>query len=520
MQTVKSHHRQRGASNQDLPEENQTKPRTEPNLTSVFEKLTIEQTEAKKKLALLPIVKNQSNLLIDYDPDNTFLDIPKRPPWTMDETKEELNEIESKYFQEYLSNINTDSYFERNLEVWRQLWRVVEMSEIILVVVDIRNPLIHFSIPLYNYVREMGKRMVLVFNKIDLVSESNVKLWKRYFNDKFPEIAITTFSCNPKINSKNVSRRYYHSIGVTEVIEACRDLKVDKVSVDWDGLIKSLKIDLSQREKKAMDALARQEAGRGGLREDKVRHGRRRRQREADSSEESEHEEPADDTILIDQEDNLDHNSKEYMTIGLIGQPNVGKSSLINALKGRKLVSVSKTPGHTKHFQTIYLTNNLRLCDCPGLVFPSNLSKHLQILSGIYNISQVQDPFSCIRFVAESIPLIEQLKLTHPEQEEDGFVWSSWTICEAFAFNKGFLNAKSGRPDVYRGANLLLRMVMDGRILISFKPKGYEEPVSPVRQEHESDEELQFNKRADKKKVKKKTKQRIMPFSLLDEQAA
>ncbi|KAJ3323669.1 Guanine nucleotide-binding-like protein 1 [Boothiomyces sp. JEL0866] len=457
MQSVKNQHRHKGAPTQEVQQENKTKPRTEANLTSIFAKLTVEQTEAKKKLALLPIICNPSNLLIDCDPDNTFLDIPKRPPWTMDETKEELNEIETRYFEKYLSNINTTSYFERNLEVWRQLWRVVEMSEIILVVVDIRNPLIHFSTPLYNYVKDMNKKMVLVFNKIDLVPEANVNLWKKYFNDKFPEIAITCFSCNPKINSKNVSKRYYHSIGVTEVIEACRDLNVDKVNVDWDGLIKSLKIDLNQREKKALDALARLEAGRGGMREDKVRHGRRRRQREADSSEqESENETTADDTIHIDHDDNLDHNSNEYMTIGLIGQPNVGKSSLI-------------------------------------------------ILSGIYNISQVQDPFSCIRFVAESIPLIEQLKLTHPDQDEDGFFWSSWTICEAFAFSKGYLNAKSGRPDVYRGANLLLRM-------------GYDEPVVKTPSaELDSEGELVFNKRADKKKVKKKAKQRMMSAPPQDE---
>lgn len=44
-----------------------------------------------------------------------------------------------------------------------------------------------------------------------------------------------------------------------------------------------------------------------------------------------------------------------------------------------KVVSVSRTPGHTKHFQTIFLTPSVRLCDCPGLVFPSKLPKSLQV---------------------------------------------------------------------------------------------------------------------------------------------
>ena len=39
--------------------------------------------------------------------------------------------------------------------------------------------------------------------------------------------------------------------------------------------------------------------------------------------------------------------------------------------KGKKVVSTSRTPGHTKHFQTILLTNDIVLVDCPGLVFPA-----------------------------------------------------------------------------------------------------------------------------------------------------
>lgn len=61
------------------------------------------------------------------------------------------------------------------------------------------------------------------------------------------------------------------------------------------------------------------------------------------------------------------------------GFPNVGKSSVINSLVGRKVVSVSRTPGHTKYFQTYYLTPTVKLCDCPGLVFPSRVNKQLQV---------------------------------------------------------------------------------------------------------------------------------------------
>jgi len=44
-----------------------------------------------------------------------------------------------------------------------------------------------------------------------------------------------------------------------------------------------------------------------------------------------------------------------------------------------QVVSTSRTPGHTKHFQTVFLTRSIRLCDCPGLVFPSLVDRQLQV---------------------------------------------------------------------------------------------------------------------------------------------
>ena len=74
----------------------------------------------------------------------------------------------------------------------------------------------------------------------------------------------------------------------------------------------------------------------------------------------------------------------------LSGYPNVGKSSVINGLMGKKVVSISRTPGHTKHFQTIFLTDNVKLCDCPGLVFPSTAPRSVQV-----SISTTTD-WSCV----------------------------------------------------------------------------------------------------------------------------
>lgn len=159
------------------------------------------------------------------------------------------------------------------------------------------------------------------------------------------------------------------------------------------------------------------------------------------------------------------------LTIGTVGFPNVGKSSVLNGLMGKKVVSISRTPGHTKHFQTIFLTENVRLVDCPGLVFPSQTLKIMQVLLGSYPIAQLREPYASIKFLAERVNLPKLLSLKHPE--ENSKEWSAMDICEAFAIKRGYLTAKASRPDTYRAANSILRMALDGKITISLKPKNY-----------------------------------------------
>lgn len=64
---------------------------------------------------------------------------------------------------------------------------------------DIRNPLLHFPRSLYDYVtKDLGKKIVGIFNKVDLVSETTVLAWKKYFEQEFPELQLATFSCLPR----------------------------------------------------------------------------------------------------------------------------------------------------------------------------------------------------------------------------------------------------------------------------------------------------------------------------------
>ena len=91
--------------------------------------------------------------------------------------------------------------------------------------------------------------------------------------------------------------------------------------------------------------------------------------------------------------------------VGLVGYPNVGKSSTINALVGQKKVSVSSTPGKTKNFQTIHLSPEIVLCDCPGLVFPQfATTKAGMVCDGVLPIDQMREHTAPIELVTRRIP--------------------------------------------------------------------------------------------------------------------
>lgn len=62
--------------------------------------------------------------------------------------------------------------------------------------------------------------------------------------------------------------------------------------------------------------------------------------------------------------------NKNSISIGVIGYPNSGKSSLINYLTGKSMTRVSSQAGHTKGTQKIKLSQGLYLIDTPGIIPP------------------------------------------------------------------------------------------------------------------------------------------------------
>lgn len=434
--------------------------RTNPNRYRLqFFKEDNEEIDRRKKLAIRPLHHLPEEALevnIDqvYQP-GSVLDLPKRPPWNYSLSKAQLEAREHKYFQDYTNAIFDKfsqeelSYFELNLETWRQLWRVLEMADILLLILDIRYPVLHMSPALYHTVtHDLGKSIIIILNKVDLAPPSLVIAWKCFLQEKYEKVHIVLFTSYPnealaeggdelkaKMRRKRGGGAWTRAMGQGQLLEVCQDIVGDKVDLSsWQDKLVSVP---------------------DGMKEE----------------EEAEHTGQEEDTTDTQGDTTLFQNG--VLTIGCVGYPNVGKSSLLNGLVGKKVVSVSRTPGHTKHFQTIYLTKTVKLCDCPGLVFPSLIDKSLQILAGIYPIAQVREPYTPVGFLAERIDIVKQLRLKHPDCDTGSPKWSAYDICQAWAEKRGFVTSKTGRPDIYRAANNLLRMGLDGRLCLCLRPPGY-----------------------------------------------
>lgn len=128
------------------------------------------------------------------------LRIPRRPPWTRKTTAEELHAAEKESFLEWrrgLAALEAEDRvimtpYERNLEFWRQLWRVIERSDVVVQIVDARNPMLFRCADLEKYVLEVGpeKKSVLLLNKSDFLPLELRKKWGAYLDSIGVEFAF------------------------------------------------------------------------------------------------------------------------------------------------------------------------------------------------------------------------------------------------------------------------------------------------------------------------------------------
>ncbi|KAG2113554.1 P-loop containing nucleoside triphosphate hydrolase protein [Suillus discolor] len=147
--------------------------------------------------------------------------------------------------------------------------------------------------------------------------------------------------------------------------------------------------------------------------------------------------------------------SSQSITVGVVGFPNVGKSSLINSLKRSKACAVAAQPGHTKDLQSVQLERGIKIVDSPGVVFDEDESgdssqKGSILLRNVVKVEDIEDPIAVVEEILARTEHETLRKLYNLLQFS-----STLEFLTMLALNSGRL-LKGGTPDLLSAARHVL----------------------------------------------------------------
>ncbi|KAI8366817.1 uncharacterized protein BYT42DRAFT_143976 [Radiomyces spectabilis] len=447
------------------------------------EKLNVKVVQNTYQNPFLLSEQEEKEQLQKQEENLDKLSVPRRPKWDKSMTAEQVQRNERESFLNWrrsMAMLEEDeglllTPFEKNIEVWRQLWRVIERSQLVVQIVDARNPLLFRSADLEKYVKEVDptKENLLLINKGDFLTEEQRREWADYFDKQ--GIQYTFFS------AALAAQRQEEEKAAREKEEYEKALNAQQAADDIDA-------DEDSEEESEDEAPENEESNETTVKDLAEDVANVNLEEERSSTPEDERTRIRTTTDLLDlliektPKTQVDGEEEPKITIGLVGYPNVGKSSTINALIGEKRVSVSSTPGKTKHFQTIHLTPSLVLCDCPGLVFPTfSTTKADQVCNGVLPIDQLREYTGPTTLVAKRIPqaLLEAIYgiriRTQPTEDGGSGIPTSAELCSTYAIARGFFRSSQGNPDEARAARYILKDYVNGKLLYCHPPPGIDE---------------------------------------------
>jgi len=160
---------------------------------------------------------------------------------------------------------------------------------------------------------------------------------------------------------------------------------------------------------------------------------------------------------------------KRNITVGIVGYPNVGKSSVINSLKRTKSAKVGSTPGVTSKAQEFYLDKHIKLLDSPGIIFSSGQLDSDIILRNAIRIEKLSDPI---------LPVISIINRCRKEQLTQKYHIEDFKSPDDFLkqlANKRGKIKKGNVPNIEETAKIILRDWNTGKIpFFTLPPKQNE----------------------------------------------
>ncbi|XP_018318876.1 large subunit GTPase 1 homolog [Agrilus planipennis] len=472
------------------------------------EKLNITFVNPKSNVGLLSDSEKMTKI-IAHEKHKHLIQIPRRPFWTPKMSAEELQCLERDNFLKWrrsLAELQEEeglllTPFEKNLEFWRQLWRVIEKSDVIVQIVDARNPLLFRCEDLENYVKDISEDKVnlILINKADFLTKNQREIWAKYFESVGIRIAffsaiIEEKKTNKKTNEDKNETQNNADLETTNV--EILKLKVGKLEENVDKAANALSHIINKVEKllnkpNSSETISLEKSDTvknlTSHEDNVIINNNGEATSECINILTSRPQSPdiSNSPEILTREEliqffKVTHSGKKVTegltTIGMVGYPNVGKSSTINNLMTVKKVSVSATPGKTKHFQTLFLDKDILLCDCPGLVMPSFVfTKAEMIINGILPIDQMRDHVPPINLICNLIPrhILEDkygLMLPKPlEGEDPERPPFAEELLNAYGYNRGFMTA-NGQPDNPRAARYILKDFVNGKLLFAHAP--------------------------------------------------
>jgi nuclear GTP-binding protein len=153
------------------------------------------------------------------------------------------------------------------------------------------------------------------------------------------------------------------------------------------------------------------------------------------------------------------HVDRKQVSVGFVGYPNTGKSSIINTLRKKMVCKTAPIPGETKIWQYITLTRRIYLIDCPGIVPPNPNDTDAQLLlRGVVRVENIKEPSQYVAI------MLERCQTRHIERTYGIKGWKDDDDFLEILARKGGRLLRGGEADSDAVARMVLSDFLRGKV--------------------------------------------------------